>query len=215
MKFFKKLNNKGFGHIEALIIVLALVIIGGVYALIEHSHALICVTRVDNECVGVVEYTNDPPSTAMSPLTDIEFGAANKVPYTIQTCYSNGQLTVRWTVDKQAGKDTVQHAGALVAVYAVGPTGYKRVYVTRITNRGYNPIAVVQTGPKQAVQHFDNWKPESSSLSVQDATVTGAANGQFKAGILGEINNTPTYVWSAPTTGGQWYQDTAMDKCTT
>ena len=31
MKIFKKLNNTGFGHIEALLIVLVIVIIGGAH----------------------------------------------------------------------------------------------------------------------------------------------------------------------------------------
>jgi hypothetical protein len=39
MKVFKKLNPKGFGHVEGLIIVLVLVIIGGAYFLVHASHA--------------------------------------------------------------------------------------------------------------------------------------------------------------------------------
>lgn len=90
MKIFKKLNNRGFSHVEAFIIVIALVAIGGIYTLVK-DFALVAPW----DSGGNVYSTLNPA---------VDFGGLN---YTVQACYTGSQVDGLISVNRQAGPTTV------------------------------------------------------------------------------------------------------------
>lgn len=69
MKYIKKLTSKGFSHVEALVVVLTLVIIGGAYALISASHADVVPATggaATYHWTSVSTYVTDKPTVAIS-----------------------------------------------------------------------------------------------------------------------------------------------------
>lgn len=217
MKLFKKLNTKGFGHIEALLVVLAIVIIGGAYLLVHNGHALSCLGKTaSGQCISYSEYVDYPPSLTMTSLNKVYFGAkTNSIPFSLKACFANGMLTATWTVNKVAGKNTIQYSGGWMLVHNTSPDGHAIQYSTKmVSNRGYNPIAVLEAGPTQSILPLDYWSPLSPNFSFQSKTVSITATGTFRVGIRGILNGSAQTVWSKTNSGSQWYSVSTLAACT-